>query len=131
MYEDRVKFLAIREELRQMVQSQFPEKDLQREIWIGSIKPFDAHYFARVLRKYKPATILEVGSYIGLSSRWILEVTRPWKSRITCVDPNIPHWSFQDPRQIRMQFLQKFAAENRVKNITGSIPRLEKVSTMK
>jgi hypothetical protein len=53
-------------------------------------------------------------------------VTEPWKSQLTCVDPNIPHWSFQDPKQVRMQFLQKFAQKDQVQNITGFYSKIGK-----
>jgi predicted O-methyltransferase YrrM len=119
--EDRRQFLAHRQELKRLAMRLFPERteaDLEKEIWTGSLKPFDAHYLAVVLRRHKPASILEVGSYLGMSTRWILHVSEPWKASVTCVDPNIPHWSFKDPLMVRREFLQPFSHRS-VENVVG------------
>ena len=41
----------------------------------GSIKPMDALLLAELLRRNRPRRILEIGSYLGFSTRWLLEVT--------------------------------------------------------
>ena len=120
--EDRKQFLKHRQGLKRVAQRLFPERteaELQKEIWTGSLKPFDAHYLANVLRRYKPASILEVGSYLGMSTSWLLHVSEPWKASVTCVDPNIPHWSFQDPLAVRREYLQQSYSHRKVENIVG------------
>ncbi len=74
----------------------------------GSIKFTDAYILKRILNKYKPRTILEVGSFLGFSTRWMLEVTKNWNAKITAVDPNIRHRVFDDPHSILMQYNSRF-----------------------
>ncbi|MGH7807669.1 MAG: hypothetical protein ACRENT_06205, partial [Thermodesulfobacteriota bacterium] len=38
----------------------------------GSIKFTDAYILKQILYRYKPSTILEVGSFLGFSTRWLL-----------------------------------------------------------
>jgi predicted O-methyltransferase YrrM len=75
----------------------------------GSVKLYDAMTLRRLLLERRPARILEVGSFLGLSARWILEVTRPWGATLTAVDPNVAHRGFARPldaaRRLNREFL--------------------------
>jgi len=64
----------------------------------GSLKFPDAYIIKHLLYRYKPKTILEIGSFLGFSTRWLLEVSRGWNARVTAVDPNIRHRCFDNPR---------------------------------
>lgn len=57
----------------------------------------DAFVLKRLLEEQRPATILEVGSFLGFSTRWLLEVSAPWHARVTSLDPNIRHRMFDQP----------------------------------
>ncbi len=53
------------------------------------IKMMDAVYLAEALQILKPQKIFEVGSFIGFSTRWILDKTQDWSAHVTSVDPNV------------------------------------------
>lgn len=74
----------------------------------GSIKFTDAYILKQILHKYKPATILEIGSFLGFSTRWLLEITKSWNAKVTAVDPNIRHRVFDDPHSILVKFNSRF-----------------------
>ncbi|MCH8030163.1 MAG: class I SAM-dependent methyltransferase [Candidatus Dadabacteria bacterium] len=63
----------------------------------GSLKVTDAHILRRLLAEYRPETVLEVGSFLGFSTRWLLECSKGWGAAVTAVDPNIRHRIFDDP----------------------------------
>ncbi len=64
----------------------------------GSIKFSDAYTLYRLLDKTRPKRMLEVGSFLGFSTRWLLEASRDLGSQLTAVDPNIRHRVFDNPR---------------------------------
>lgn len=66
----------------------------------GRIKLVDALYLAALLREKRPATVLEIGSFLGFSAYWILETSLPWNAKVTAVDPNIRHRVFDSPRSV-------------------------------
>ena len=84
----------------------------------GSLKFTDAHILNNILRKYKPATILEIGSFLGFSTRWILEVSKSWSPKLTAVDPNIRHRIFDDPRSCAEKLNSEFL-QNNLEIVTG------------
>jgi predicted O-methyltransferase YrrM len=65
----------------------------------GSIKLFDALALRSILIQTKPAKILEVGSFLGFSTRWILEATADWKPSVTSLDPRVRHRIFNQLRE--------------------------------
>lgn len=65
----------------------------------GSLKPTDALIVGRLLERHKPLCILEIGSFLGLSTRFLLDATAPCGSKVTAVDPNIKHRIFSEPRR--------------------------------
>jgi predicted O-methyltransferase YrrM len=68
----------------------------------------DAYVMKRLLCERRPAEILEVGSFVGFSARWILEVSSPWGGKVTCVDPNIRHRGIDAPGEILRRLNQAF-----------------------
>ncbi len=72
----------------------------------------------QILHKYKPGAILEIGSFLGFSTRWLLEVTKSWSPKVTAIDPNIRHRVFDNPRG----FVEKLNSDfhpGRLEIITG------------
>ena len=84
----------------------------------GSLKFTDAYILKQILHKYKPGTILEVGSFLGFSTRWLLEVTKSWNAKVTAIDPNIRHRVFDDPRRIAERLNSRFYPD-RLDIVTG------------
>ena len=79
-----------------------------RQAQEGSIQAFDALCLADLLRAQKPETILEIGSFLGFSTRWILEVCQPWQPRVRSVDPGIRHRSFNNASDHLLSFNRPF-----------------------
>lgn len=77
----------------------------------GKINFPDAYILQRLLRKHQPRTILEVGSFLGFSSRWILEVSTPWQAKVVSVDPNVRHRIFDRPADILRQLNSNFISD--------------------
>jgi predicted O-methyltransferase YrrM len=76
-----------------------PFGELMLHARCGSVKPTDALILARLLKKYRPNAMLEVGSFLGISTRFILDVSSPWGAKVVAIDPNIPHRIFDSPRE--------------------------------
>lgn len=76
----------------------------------GAIKILDALAIAEVLNASRPARILEVGSYLGFSTRWILEATAAIGSRVTSVDPRVRHRIFDGVKEHLLTFCAPHAA---------------------
>lgn len=84
----------------------------------GSLKFPDAYILKRILYMYKPKTILEIGSFLGFSTRWLLEVSKNWDTRVTAIDPNIRHRTFDSPRQY-VEKLNSLFYPNKLEILTG------------
>ncbi len=84
----------------------------------GSIKFTDAYILKQILHRYKPGTILEIGSFLGFSTRWLLEVTKSWNAKVTAIDPDIRHRVFDDPRRIAEKLNSQFYPD-RLDIVTG------------
>lgn len=96
----------------------YPVEERLSHVKGGSIKFVDAYILKQLLYKYKPSTILEVGSFLGFSTRWLLEVSSPWNAKVTAVDPNIRHRIFDSPRLFVEKFNSKFYP-NRLEIVSG------------
>ena len=57
------------------VDSPYPFQDRRDHGLGGKIKFADAWILQAILATYKPTTILEIGSFLGFSTRWFLEIT--------------------------------------------------------
>ncbi|MEM9498997.1 MAG: class I SAM-dependent methyltransferase [Pseudomonadota bacterium] len=62
----------------------------------GSIKPVDAFSIKSAIDEYQPRSILEVGSFLGFSTRWICEVSSASECTVTSLDPRLRHRVFDD-----------------------------------
>ncbi len=104
---------AIHDELLEILKDnqRYPFEEVKKEALGGSLKFYDAYIFKKILTKHKPKTILEIGSFLGFSTRWLLEVSAPWNAMITAVDPNIRHRIFDNPRLIDLKFNSQFIGD--------------------
>jgi len=128
MLSDRAAFYKIQSELKRLcVTASTPplaSEEIIGEACAGSIKYFDAFVLKQLLQRYKPSTILEVGSFLGFSSRWLLESSSPWNAKVTAVDPNIPHRIFQEPMVIAKKFNAKFVGNGRLEIVEAFFGKL-------
>lgn len=96
-------FIAIRNSLLKFVNvienSYDKNKKIQHAI-DGSIKFADCYIIEKILAKEKPQTCLEIGSFLGFSTRWLLDRTNSWNMHVTAIDPNIRHRIFDNPRWV-------------------------------
>jgi predicted O-methyltransferase YrrM len=93
----------LKKELHDLIaetENQYPLELRWSHAMEGSIKFTDAYILKQILHKYKPSTILEIGSFLGFSTRWLLEITKSWNAKVTAVDPNLRHRVFDDPHCI-------------------------------
>lgn len=86
----RRRFRAVTDEL----QRRFPDDaDL---ILQASLKKRDAAHLEAMLCWITPRTVLEIGSYCGISTRWLLSALPDQTSRsVECVDPWLPGGTFE------------------------------------
>ncbi len=84
------------------------DEDEIRHAVSGSIKPFDAFSIKSAIDTYQPKSILEVGSFLGFSTRWICEVTSGMECKITSVDPRLRHRVFDNLKGHVEQFNAQF-----------------------
>jgi predicted O-methyltransferase YrrM len=65
----------------------------------GSIRWDRAASLATFVDMCRPRTMLEVGSFLGLSSHFFSRLMEPWSGSVVSVDPNIEHRCFPRPRR--------------------------------
>ena len=68
----------------------------------GSIKLYDALGLRREIRRVDAKSMLEIGAFLGFSTRWNLASLET--VTLTSVDPNLRHRIFDDPRSHVMVF---------------------------
>ena len=90
------------------IKAPYPKKDIIFHAVGGSIKLFDSYELYKILHKYKPSTVLEIGSFLGFSTRLLLEFTKDWNAEVISVDPNIRHRIFDDPRTCVERFCELY-----------------------
>lgn len=108
-------FRALKKELVDLIKKSemnYPIDDKLIHVHTGSIKFIDAYILKRLLYKYKPSTILEIGSFLGFSTRWLLEASHKWNAKVTAIDPNIRHRIFDNPRWFVERLNSKFYPSN-------------------
>lgn len=96
----------------------YSKKDRKFHAISGSIKAIDAYYISKLIKKHKPKTILEVGSFLGFSTNWLLKVSKDWNAKVTAIDPNIRHRIFDTPRTV-VEKLNSEYLSNRLEIISG------------
>ena len=86
-----------------------PYEERVHEALQGKINFPDALFLQALLEKHRPKTILEIGSFLGFSTRWLLESSAAWGGRVTSLDPNIRHRIFDEPNVLLRRLNAKFA----------------------
>ena len=61
----------------------------------GAIKLLDALYLRDLIKDLKPKKILEIGSFLGFSTKWILDCSG-LDTQVTSLDPGVRHRIFDD-----------------------------------
>ncbi len=128
-FKTRKQFNDLRKEMIGTLEHLYPENTAGyvSEAFGGGIKSYDAVIMNHILNLLKPQSILEVGCYLGQSSRWIMESTQTWNASMTCVDPNIHHRAFEQPRKVfeefalkpnanRLNYIEAFFAADKLEN---------------
>ncbi|NCC61534.1 MAG: hypothetical protein EOM12_11465 [Verrucomicrobiae bacterium] len=82
----------------QVMDNPYSIEDRIKHALDGSIKFADCFVIQKLLAKKKPLTCLEIGSFLGFSTRWLLECSRDWDMHVTALDPNMRHRIFDNPR---------------------------------
>lgn len=121
IYNHHGSFNEIKDELNDIIRSSespLPVEDRLFHAHQGSIKFPDAYVLKKIIRKARPKTVLEVGSFLGFSTRWILEASTPFGSTVTAIDPNIRHRVFDNPRSF-VEELNRDHYPERLKIVTG------------
>jgi predicted O-methyltransferase YrrM len=77
----------------------------------GKINFPDAFILERLLKAQRPRRILEVGSFVGFSTRWLLDVSSEWNAHVTSVDPNIRHRCIDVPGAVLRQLNKRYIPE--------------------
>jgi len=80
------------------MKTSYPREAVEFHAKAGRIKLLDALFLRYLLRWREPKRILEVGSFLGFSTYWLLLNTVELGSRVTAIDPNIRHRIFESPR---------------------------------
>jgi len=107
-------FYKLRKELFDLIAKgniYYQPEIIKEQAKLGSIKFTDAHILKCLLEYFKPKQILEVGSFLGFSTRWLLESSNSWNAHITSIDPNIRCLIFDNPRTYVEQFNSKYIPE--------------------
>ena len=81
----------------------------------GSIRRDRAASHATFVDMCRPKRLLEIGSFLGLSSNFYLRLLEAWNGKVVSVDPNIPHRCFVWPRR----FYRRMNTGARVKTVDG------------
>ena len=94
-------FLHLRRQMVQLLEcmeNPYQMADRLVHAFDGSIKFADCYITQQLLKRHKPKICLEIGSFLGFSTRWLLESCKGWGMRVIAVDPNMRHRIFDNPR---------------------------------
>ncbi len=104
-------FYSIQHELFDLLEEQsmiYPLETRKAQARHGSIKFPDAYVLKKLLDKYKPNSILEVGGFLGFSTRWFLEISSKWNAKVTTIDPNLRCLIFDNPKWYLEKLISNF-----------------------
>jgi predicted O-methyltransferase YrrM len=73
-----------------------PQTAVRNHARDGSIKLLDALALRDLLIEAKPKAVLEIGSFLGFSTKWILAATEGSQAKVTSLDPGIIHRIFDN-----------------------------------
>ncbi len=85
-------------------------RDIARHATEGALKLADAIYLYEHVQAARPQRIVEIGSFLGFSTRWLLQASQGWAASILSVDPGLRHRIFDQPRDHLRQFCAGFGA---------------------
>ena len=85
----------------------------------GALKLVDAVFLDDQLQALRPRRILELGSFLGFSTRWILDASADWDASVVSVDPGLRHRVFDQPRRHLRQFCA--GSEHRLRLLDGCV----------
>lgn len=66
----------------------------------GSAPFLDCYGLYHLTEKVRPKQILEIGSFLGMSTHFMLEASREWSAKLVSIDPNIPLLEIESPRSV-------------------------------
>jgi predicted O-methyltransferase YrrM len=118
------RYIRLHNEFKNSVLQHYSGKDAAdviRNCVDGSIKIFDAMFIDHVIQQTKPRRILEVGSFLGFSTRWIAESSRLIGSSITSIDPRVRHRVFDRLKEHFLAFNTPHA--DRIRCVDGYFSR--------
>jgi predicted O-methyltransferase YrrM len=73
--------------------------EMKRHAEEGSITIKRALVIAFFINFFKPKNIIEIGSFLGFSCNFMLEISKEWNANVTSIDPNVRHRIFEYPRE--------------------------------
>lgn len=85
-------------EILNVISSQYPIEERIKHAMDGSMKLADCFVVQRLLAQKQPKRCLEIGSFLGFSTGWLLACGREWNMHVTALDPNMRHRIFDNPR---------------------------------
>lgn len=84
------------------------KKEWEKHAIEGSITWNRASALAEFIYSARPNHILEVGSFLGMSSNFFMSIISEWEGRLTSIDPNVRHRVFDNPRQFYKEVNNKW-----------------------
>lgn len=90
------------------------------EFFMGSIKDKDAEALYALVRKRKPKTVYQVGTFVGYSAMVIAHALRAnGHGRLIAVDPEIPHRTFINPVDVAREVARLLDLEKYIQFVRG------------
>jgi predicted O-methyltransferase YrrM len=93
-------FFRLQTEFKQSVSDRYDKHNVHagvvKHAVDGSIKLIDALALRDLLLSTKPQNILEIGTFLGFSLRWMLDSTASFGPKIVSLDPRVRHRIFDD-----------------------------------
>ena len=83
----------------------------------GSIRWDRAASLATFIDMCRPKKLLEIGSFLGFSSLFYLQLLRAWNGTVTSIDPDIEHRCFPQPRWFYRHLMHRASEQGRVRTV--------------
>jgi len=79
----------------------------------GSIKLLDALYIRDLIADLRPKKILEIGSFLGFSTKWILDCSGA-DTKVTSLDPGVRHRIFDNVDEHVRKFCAAYSERHKI-----------------
>jgi len=79
----------------------------------GAIKVLDALYLRDLIADLRPKKILEIGSFLGFSTKWILDCSDT-DTQVTSLDPGVRHRIFDNVDEHVKKFCAAYSARHKI-----------------